>query len=72
MKKNIIEAIDKRKNLKTVELKDSFYNIKEQSENSIFLNDEVIIENKISLSIKKQNECFQLTLKKPKNSKQSA
>jgi hypothetical protein len=29
MKKDIIDAIDKSKGLKTVEFKDSFYNIKE-------------------------------------------
>jgi hypothetical protein len=53
MKKDVIEAIDKSKKLLNVELKDSFYNIKESSENSIFLDDEVIVKNKILLSIKK-------------------
>ena len=67
MKKEIIEAIEKNKKIQEIEVEDSFYNIKESSENSIFLNNEIIIQNKISLSIKKQNESFQLTIKQPKN-----
>jgi hypothetical protein len=63
MKKEIIEAIEKNKKIQEIEVEDSFYNIKESSENSIFLNNEIIIQNKISLSIKKQNESFQLTIK---------
>ena len=53
MKKEIVEAIEKNKKIQEIEVEDSFYNIKESSENSIFLNNEIIIQNKISLSIKK-------------------
>ena len=67
MKKESVEAIEKNKKIQEIEVEDSFYNIKESSENSIFLNNEIIIQNKISLSIKKQNESFQLTIKQPKN-----